>query len=110
MFEAGKKGAVDVITGCEPIIEENLEALAALLEECVGDGQPRIVVDLQQVPLLDSEGLELLVSFQERCQKRGGALALAAPISLCREILSVTGIEDLCEIHDDVTTAVRSFA
>ena len=66
--------------------------------------------DLQGVPLLDSQGLELLLDVQDRCGQRGGSLHLAAPAILCRDILVVTGVVEHFAVFDDVLSAVGSFA
>ena len=48
-----------------------------MLESRVETGQPQIVLDLQGVAVIDSAGLELLLDYQEKCQRMGGALKLA---------------------------------
>jgi len=67
-------------------------------------------MNLQGVPLLDSAGLELLVETHIRCGTRGGGLQLAATNSLCREILTATGLASRFALFDSVTAAVGSYA
>lgn len=73
MFERVTHGAVDVIQGDLPLNVENAEGLAGLLQLSLSSGQPYVVVDLENVPLIDSAGLELLLKFQEEFQQLGGA-------------------------------------
>ena len=54
--------------------------------------RPMLVVDLHEVPLVDSAGLETLVDLRERLESKGGAMKLAAVNPLCRDILRVTGV------------------
>ncbi len=84
-------------------------ACGQLLEECGAHGQPHVVLDLGQVPLIDSAGLEMLLDVQEEFQRRGGAMKLAAGQGLCREILGVTGVGAQFELYSEVTSAVGSF-
>ena len=110
MFERTRQGTVHVITGNDPITESNVAALSALLEDCVASGQPHVVIDLEAVPLIDSQGLELLLSSSERCLERGGCLQIAAPNALCDDILRITGVSETIGLVNDVTEAVRGFA
>jgi len=109
MFEQSKQGAVDVIRGELPLNYETAGALSEILEQCLAHGQPRVVFDMEHVPLLDSAGLELLVEVQENYQRRGGSLRLAMLNPLCREILEVTGVDRSLETFPDSSTAVGSF-
>ena len=109
MFEHKCQGAVDVITGGDRISGEHVAELSALLEKRVERGQPQIVLDLQHIALIDSAGLELLLDFQEKCQRMGGALKLANAGVLCREVLKATGVGARFEMCRDSGGAVRSF-
>lgn len=109
MFEQKCQGAVDVISGGDRISGERVAELASLLETRVERGQPQIVLDLQGVAVIDSAGLELLLDFQEKCQRMGGALKLANVGALCREVLKATGVGQRFEIFRDSGGAVRSF-
>jgi anti-anti-sigma factor len=109
MFEHKCQGAVDVITGGDRISGEHVAELNALLETRVEHGQPRLVLDLQSIALIDSAGLELLLDFQEKCQRMGGALKLANAGVLCREVLKATGVGARFEMFRDSGGAVRSF-
>jgi anti-anti-sigma factor len=109
MFEHKRQGAIDVIGGGERISGEHVAELAAAFDECVKRGQPRVVLDLQGVALVDSAGLELLLATQEEYQRTGGALKLANPGALCAEVLKVTGVGAKFEVFSDSGSAVRSF-
>ena len=109
MFTQKQQGAVDVITGGDRLSGEHVAELSSLLESRLGNGQPQIVLDLQGIALIDSTGLELLLDFQEKCQRMGGALKLANAGALCREVLKATGVGARFEIFRDSGGAVRSF-
>jgi anti-anti-sigma factor len=109
MFERNLQGAVDLIRGDDPLNSEHVDRLARVMDDCLLRGQPRIVLDLSKVPLIDSAGLEYLLNTQEECHRRGGALKLAAANPLCDEILSVTGVARQFDTFRDPTTAVGSF-
>lgn len=109
MFTHKQQGAVDVISGGDRISGEHVAELSNVLEARIGHGLPQIVLDLHSVALIDSAGLELLLDFQEKCQRMGGALKLASAGPLCREVLKATGVGARFEIFRDTGGAVRSF-
>jgi anti-anti-sigma factor len=109
MFERKRQGAVDVIGGGDRIAGDLVAELAVLLADRADHGQPHVVLDLQGVLVVDSAGLELLLDTQESYQRLGGALKLANPGTLCREVLKATGVGARFEIFSDTRGAVRSF-
>lgn len=110
MFTLHKQGAVKVLVGTQPLNLQNVPAAAQVCDEALSQGQPRLVCDLQRVPLIDSAGVELLLDLHERCLRRGGALHLAGPTPLCRDILLATHVLSHFTIFDDKLSAVGSFA
>ncbi len=109
MFEQNRQGAIDVIGGGDRISGDQVAELAAVLDGCVKRGQPRVVLDMHGVALVDSAGLELLLDAQEEYQRMGGAMKLANPGALCSEVLKVTGVGARFEVFGDTGSAVRSF-
>lgn len=110
MFTLRNQGAVRVIGGDQSLTAETVAAAGKVCDEALQQGQPRLVFDLQAVALMDSAGLELLLDVCDRCTDRGGALHLAAPNALCRDILRATSVADRFTIFRDTLSAVGSFA
>lgn len=110
MFQHSRNGSVEIISANVPLTAENVPEAAQAFEQCFGKGQPRLVFNLADVPLLDSAGLELLLDVRDRCMQQGGAIQLAAPVPLCRDILRATDVAAQIAIFDDVVTAVGSYS
>lgn len=110
MFERERVGAVDVIHGADALVTEHLEPFVELLDGCVEEGQPKAILDLTEVPLIDSAGLETLLEMQEKFEGYGGALKLLINSGLCRDILDATGVDSRFEVFSDKREAVGSFA
>lgn len=109
MYTRTKQGAISVVIGSDPLTSEHIPNAQRALEECLADGQPRAVLDMQGVALIDSSGLELLLDIQDAFESRAGSLKLAATSGLCREILAITGIASRFEQFPEVKSAVGSF-
>lgn len=110
MFETKKQGSVDVIRGDAPLVATQLDHLQNLVAASITGRQPCIVLDLERVPLFDSAGLEWLLTTHDECLRKGGAFKLAAPTSLCTDILRVTGVGDRIELFPTVVAAIGSCA
>jgi anti-sigma B factor antagonist len=109
MFEIETQGAVHVIQGDDPLNVDSVEAMEKLLEECLGRGLPRVVVNLKKIPLIDSAGINLLLDYKDTCQRSGGDLKLAEPNRLCEDILFMTGLDQNIEVFEEMLRAVGSF-
>ena len=109
MYQRNIQGAVHIVSGDDPLNLEHVKEVKQLLEACMDRGQPRAVLDLERVPLIDSAGLELLLDMNEEFARRGGSLKLATENPLCKEILSLTGVGRHFEIYSETAGAVSSF-
>ncbi|TWI69750.1 type IV pilus assembly protein PilB [Pseudoduganella lurida] len=82
------------------VADEAVQALQAALNECIGQHQVAIVVDLGKVQLLSGRALGMMVDMAERLAGLGGWLKLAYPNPLVQEILTVTGLLDELPLFD----------
>ena len=110
MFPFEKQGAVGVIRPKGPIEAKHTDEFKRTAIQGLGAGRPMLVVDLHDVPLIDSVGLESLLELQQAVEAKGGAMKLASVNSLCGDILRVTGVGCQFEQHPLVRSAVGSFA
>ncbi len=110
MFERTRQGAVDLIRGDQPLTKLTLEDFSRHVDHCVNQRQPRIVLDMSGIPLIDSRGLEFLVDCQRQSIARGGSIKLAALSSLCFDILKATNVIAIFDVFDNSISAAGSFA
>lgn len=110
MFYVNSQGSVVIFAGTAPLTAEHIAAARVTAEECFGNGQPKIVVQLASIPLMDSAGLEFLLDLRDQAVRYGGLVQLAEPKALCRDILQATGVADEFAIFDLLSAAVGSFA
>ena len=71
-------------------------------------GVTQVIVDLNQVPFIDSSGLAALVSGLKTLGGEAANLKLAAPQSQARLLFELTMFDRVFEIHDTVEDAQES--
>ena len=83
--------------------------LRQCLDEAMAQGQVRLVVDLSNAPLVDSNGLGVLVSGMKQARQNGGDLKLAGLQPTTRVIFELTRLDRAFDIADDVEAALAAF-
>jgi anti-sigma B factor antagonist len=66
---------------------------------------PRLIIDLTEVPSLDSMAVGTLVRAYVSCQKAGRKLVLVGPHYRVKNILQITGVDPLFETYASITEA-----
>ena len=102
------RGLVRVLSLTGAFIGEECDALDSFVQECIDTDYLRIVIDIEQVPFIDSDGLDKILDVVLDLSKRGGDARVASPNDICNDILTVTRIDSLIQIFDNVEEAVES--
>lgn len=79
------------------------------MNEHLKTGSDRLVVDLMNVPLIDSSALGAIVVTLKSCRQSGGKLVLLNPQKAVREVLEVTQLSTVIEIYDTEEGACAAF-
>lgn len=103
-----QQGPVAILSIVGPIVEDGLEALDKELDRCLNSGSSKIVLEMRQVPFIDSAGLEKIQSVVLHFGKRGGDIRVCALNDVCRDIFLCTRMESFVQVYDDRESAVRS--
>ena len=86
--------------------EEELSQMISLL---LSEDRKHLLLNLVDVPVIDSSGIGGLIKSFTRVKNVGGRLKLLKPSRNTRQLLSITGLLSVLEIFDDEATAVSSF-
>ena len=86
-----------------------VDGLRQAMEEILNSGDTRIVINLAEVPMIDSSGIGLLVRFLASSKQRGGSIKLVQPSKFAIQTLRLVGVLNLFEIFDNDDAAVESF-
>ena len=87
---------------------EGSSALREALRELVGKGEKKIVLNLANVSYIDSSGIGELVSGFTTVTNQGGQLKLLNLTKRVQDLLQITKLYTVFEVHDDEAAAVRS--
>ena len=88
-------------------IGEAVDSFRQTLEELAGDS--RLVLNIAEVPMIDSTGIGVLVRSLTTAKQQGGNLKLVNPSKLALQTLKIVGLVNLFEIFNDEGEAVQSF-
>ncbi|MFC1544471.1 STAS domain-containing protein, partial [Gemmatimonadota bacterium] len=102
-------GEATVLTPHGPLMGgETTEALHAAVEEQLQGGRIRIVVDLAEVPWLNSSGIGTLMGCRTLCHEADGELVLANVGERIRAMIERLSLTEQLPCHDSVDDAVSS--
>lgn len=87
----------------------SVDRLRENLDELMENGANRFLLELAQVPMIDSSGIGLLVRYMTTAKQRGGALKLLNPAKFTVQTLKMIGLLNLFEVFQDQDKAVSSF-
>lgn len=91
-------------------IDHAAERLKDKINSLVSQQQTHVVLNLKNVPYIDSGGLGQLVASYGSVMKAGGRLKLLNINSRNHDLLSITRLVTLFETFDSEAEAVQSFA
>ena len=86
-----------------------IDKLSATLTDLLNAGDNHFLLDLQEVPMVDSSGIGLLVRFLTSAKQGGGTLKLLQPSKFILQTLKLVRVLSLFEVFDDLQQAIASF-
>jgi anti-sigma B factor antagonist len=89
---------------------EGTSALRDLLHALVAEGHKKILLNLQNVTYIDSAGVGELVSGYTSLTNQGGTLKLLGLTDRVKDLLQITKLYTVFDVHEIESHAVRSFA
>lgn len=87
-----------------------VDRLRETIDDLLENGDSRMVLDLAEVPMIDSSGIGLMVKSLTTAKQRGGSLRLLNPSKFTMQTLKMIGLLTLFEVFQDQQQAVDSFA
>jgi anti-sigma B factor antagonist len=88
---------------------EGSSALRETLRDLVGKSHKKILLNLGDVTYIDSSGIGELVSGFTTVTNQGGQLKLLNLTKRVKDLLQITKLYTVFDVHDDEAAAIRSF-
>jgi anti-sigma B factor antagonist len=89
---------------------EGSSALRETLRDLVAKNQNKILLNLADVTYIDSSGIGELVSGYTTVTNTGGSLKLLNLNKRVKDLLQITKLYTVFEVHEDEAAAIRSYA
>jgi anti-sigma B factor antagonist len=80
------------------------------LRELIGKGEKKILLNLSEVSYIDSSGIGELVSAYTTISNQGGTLKLIGLTKRVKDLLQITKLYTVFDVHEDEAHAIRSFS
>ena len=88
---------------------EGDELLKDKINSLVLQGRKKLILNLEQVPYIDSAGLGEIVRTYTTVSRQGGSLKLVNLTKRITDLLSITKLLTIFDTYDSEADAVRSF-
>jgi anti-sigma B factor antagonist len=89
---------------------EGDELLRDKVNSLISQGQKKLVLNLAEVPYIDSAGLGEIVRTYTTVSRQGGALKLLSLTKRIQDLLAITKLLTIFETFDTEDEAVKSFS
>lgn len=86
-----------------------VDALKKLFDEFTASHHNDIVLNLEEVPSMDSSGIGVVVKSLTALKARGGTIKLVQPSKMVTQTLKLVAVLNLFEVFDNEEDAVESF-
>ena len=81
-----------------------------VINDLIGKGNKKILLNLVEVDYIDSSGIGVLMSGLSTVRSQGGALKLVNLSKRIGDLLRITKLYSLFDVKDDEAAAVASFS
>jgi len=92
------------------VLGEETVAVREKVKSLLAAGKKKLVLDLKNVTMIDSSGLDVLVVAHTRAKSSGATLRLCNLGSRTKELLQITRLVTVFEVSDSEADAVRALA
>ncbi len=81
----------------------------SMLNEILGEGVSRIILDLEKLEFMSSSGLRIIISVEKRLRERGGKLVLLNMSETVEKLFNLTRLYDLFIVRKSLSEALACF-
>ncbi len=109
-LEVRDSGDVAVLDLCGKLTRgDGDELLRVTVDGLLAAGRTRLLLNLAQVPYMDSMGIGALLSVRARAVTAGGSAKLLNPLKRVYDVLQLVKLDSVFETYQDEGLALASF-
>lgn len=86
-----------------------LDRFNSTMAELINQGEFKIILDVEEVPTIDSSGIGMFVRYLTSAKQGGGSIRLLKPSKFTLQTLKMVGLLNLFTTYDDLAPAVAAF-
>ena len=108
-IEEQKDIAVTVVKVEGEITINTARELEKTLNRLLNENNYKLILDLKEVPYVDSTGLATFIAQKLKYQEKGGDVKLANPNKVVGKVLDVTRLDRTFEVYPSLEQAIESY-
>ncbi|MEG3627125.1 STAS domain-containing protein [Streptomyces poriticola] len=108
LVEVREEGHSAVVTPAGELDHHTADLLREPLEDCLGKGFNRLVVDCSRLEFCDSTGLNVLLGARLKAEAAGGGVHLVAMQPVVARVFEITGADAVFTVHDTLAAALAN--
>ena len=85
------------------------ESLRETVTRLIGEERRHVLLNLAEVPMIDSSGIGAIIKSFTSLQDSQGKLKVLRPSRMARQLLTITGLMSVLETYEDERQAISSF-
>lgn len=87
----------------------NAKEINEVFDKFIGDGKLQIIVNLEEVPFMDSSGFVGFVTWTKKFQQLGGNLKILNVTGFVKKVIEQNSMRAVLQIYDSEEAAIQSF-
>jgi anti-sigma B factor antagonist len=108
-IDVREQGSVSVLAMDGRLVFEDSQRVREALKKLLAQGKRNILLDLEKVTYCDSAGLGCLASSFASVNNMDGTLRIAAPTPKVQEVLRLTRLDSVIDVHATAGEALAGF-
>lgn len=101
---------VTVLRPGERLDSNSSEGFEEVIEQTIEAGKVKIVLDLEEVPFMSSQGLRVILTGVKVAKAAGGKLVVCSSPEAVTKVFDITGVRRLMGVFPSRQDAVNSFS
>lgn len=104
--EVRTEGRSEIVAVAGELDHHTAELLRAPLDDALGRGRARLVIDCSELEFCDSTGLNVLLGARLKADAAGGGVHLAGMLPVVARVFEITGADAVFTVHDTLEDAL----